>query len=204
MTLKPMQPTQSPMRHRRQRSAVRSALPQRALLKPVVLPVSLSDTFLRIQKVWRLPRLLQNVAFCRNPRLRTTVARWVLAKHRIELGPRFFALRQSQPQILCHEVAHAAAVALHGRRVMPHGPEWRALVEVAGFRPETQLKTHRRTEAPRPRTAISRRFEHRCPVCQAVRFSKRAARRWRCVECTASGLPGQLMISEVQPRHRPP
>jgi predicted SprT family Zn-dependent metalloprotease len=204
MTGKPRQPVQPSTGPRRQPGADQGALPRRASLEPFVLPPYLSAIAMQLQEAWHMPGLLLNVSFRCNPRLRTTIARWVLKKNRIELGPRFFTLRQSQPRILCHELAHKVAIALHGRRVLPHGPEWRALIEAAGFSPETQLKTHRRTGVPKPRTAIVRRYEHRCPVCQAVRVSKRPVRLWRCVECAGSGLPGRLLILEVQPKRRLP
>ena len=201
MISEPRRPPLPPVHPRSQRSVARGIGPGRADLERFVLPAKLDATTKRFLRLWRLPNLLQDIAFCRNPRLRTTVARWVFAKHRIELGPRFFALHQSQDRILCHELAHAATGTIHGRRVLPHGPEWRALVQAAGFSPQTRFTTRRPIRRLMPRAVISRHYEHRCPVCQAVRFGKRPAKRWRCIECTAIGLPGQLMIFEVPPRH---
>ena len=144
-------------------------------------------------RVWRVPGLPAHVSFSRNPRLKTTIARWLEDLQCIELGPRFFALRSRQEEILCHEVAHAAALQLHGQGIAPHGPEWRALVEAAGFAPGSTLTTRRgglRQTRPIPKPL----YEHRCLVCHAVRYAKRAMANWRCVECVALNLPGQLQI----------
>src|SRR5690606_3651881 len=40
-------------------------------------------------------------------------------------------------QVVAHEVAHAVARLVYGRRIKPHGPEWRTLMrDVLGVEPE--------------------------------------------------------------------
>lgn len=151
-------------------------------------------------KIWCVPQLLDGVTFRRNARLRSTVARWMLDAHCVELGPRFFALRRRQEEILCHELAHAAAVAKHGRCIEAHGPAWRALVQAAGFEPLVRFRSSLRRGAQRRRAAhLTQLFEHRCLVCHAVRLARKPINSWRCVECLSSGLAGHLRISARLP-----
>jgi predicted SprT family Zn-dependent metalloprotease len=164
-------------------------LPANPRKKDLTLEGDLLEAATRWVKVWRAPQLLDRITFGRNPRLRSTIARWVLDAHKVELGPRFFVLRRRQEEILCHEIAHAAAVAKHGRRVAAHGTAWRALVRAAGFEPLARFNTVRRRGRQAARVSQEKRlFEHRCLVCQAVRFAERPVKRWRCLECVGSGL----------------
>lgn len=149
---------------------------------------------------WRVPQLRRRVTFRRNPRLRVTVARWMVASQCVELGPRFFKLRRHQKEILCHELAHAAAVAKHGPRVSAHGPEWRALVRVAGFEPKVRwLSTRENATRVKGPDRPAQLYEHRCPVCQVVRLARRDMTQWRCTECTNVGLTGRLEITILTP-----
>jgi len=43
-------------------------------------------------------------------------------------------------EVLCHEAAHLAAHHLHGSSIRPHGPEWKALMERAGFPPSVRYR----------------------------------------------------------------
>lgn len=105
----------------------------------MTLPKDLSVQARRWCRLWRVEALLDEIVFCQNARLRTTVARWVQKSHCVELGPRFKLLRKRQAEVLCHELAHAAAIHRYGSRIAPHGPQWRQLVRVAGFAPGTRL-----------------------------------------------------------------
>jgi SprT protein len=105
-------------------------------------------------------------------------------------------------EVLCHELAHLAARELHGPRIRPHGPEWKALMRAAGYDPKTKLPSP--DGAPRRRGRRSRYvylYVHRCPVCQLSRTAKRVVRRWRCAACVDAGLPGELVITRY-PRRR--
>ena len=97
-------------------------------------------------------------------------------------------------EVLCHEVAHAAAAAKFGARIRPHGTEWRDLMRDAGFEPRTRIPD---TELPHDTLAATRRrvfWRHRCPICEASRIAGRPVRGWRCAKCLAAGLGGQLDI----------
>lgn len=100
-------------------------------------------------------------------------------------------------EVICHEAAHVAAFILHGARVRPHGPEWRALLARTGFKPSLQLT------GPRPEAGIGRanapaRYSHRCPVCHWARVSKRRVSVWRCASCVGNELDGVLVITRVE------
>jgi hypothetical protein len=43
-------------------------------------------------------------------------------------------------EVLCHEAAHLAAHHLHGGSIRPHGPEWKALILMAGYPPTVRFK----------------------------------------------------------------
>lgn len=136
---------------------------------------------------WRVPTLLQQISIRPNNLLRTTVARWREKMKCLELGPQFFRMTERQDEILCHELAHAAAVQIYGKGVSPHGVEWHALVKAAGFSPSAIVKTPG-SRSLGSRTTRNTWYEHRCLVCHAVRFAKKPMERWRCAECSQHGL----------------
>lgn len=41
-------------------------------------------------------------------------------------------------EVLCHEAAHVAAHHLYGSSIRPHGPEWKELMQRAGFPPSVR------------------------------------------------------------------
>lgn len=109
---------------------------------------------------------------------------------RLHLGlrePRYASLLR---EVLCHEAAHLAVFVLHGRDASLHGPEWRRLVELAGYEPCTGIHIPELI-SPEPPPV---RFEHFCPRCHAKRFAKRRQPSWRCVACRGAGLEGNLII----------
>jgi predicted SprT family Zn-dependent metalloprotease len=158
----------------------------------------------RKQRIARLTRRLGDVwgvrlaglIVVRNPRLRTTLARYLPLKRRLELSTA--AARARHPErVVVHELAHAAAVDLYGRKVRPHGKEWAALVEraeLAGFLTATPRQSSAKSLKKR---SSSSRFEHVCPICHFRRIAKRRVTTWRCPDCRAAGLPGDLDIEKL-------
>ena len=149
--------------------------------------------------LWGCPALARRVSVTKNPRLRATVARYVLRTQTIELGPRFFRLRQDRLAVLCHEAAHAAVVFKCGPTAAPHGSVWARLVKMAGY-PTRRVRCvptqGRHHGALTPRHNGNRTiFEHRCPVCQFLRVARRPVPTWRCPDCTQAGLDGVLQIT---------
>jgi hypothetical protein len=77
--------------------------------------------------------------------------------------------------------------------------EWRALVHAAGFEPRVRALIL--ASAP-PRQVGSPPLlpiEHRCPVCQFVRYARRPVSVWRCAACRAGGGSGELTITRRTP-----
>jgi predicted SprT family Zn-dependent metalloprotease len=99
-------------------------------------------------------------------------------------------------EVLCHEAAHVAVYCLYGPDARPHGREWADLICRAGYPPVTRLPTELSGLSP-PARATSR-YEHLCPVCQAVRIAGRPVSRWRCQACVEAGLPGELEIRQIE------
>lgn len=161
--------------------------------KPFHLSKTLKEDIQGWSQLWGLPNLSQEVTVRFNGRLRTTVARLLSGVDVIEVGPRFIALQSKRREILCHELAHAAASRRRRGGQPPHGAEWAALVQSAGFDPVPRLTVPRKSSPSRQSREL--RYEHRCLVCQFVRVARRSVHSWRCAECVRCGLPGKLTIS---------
>lgn len=168
---------------------------------------------------WGDAGLADAVAVSFSPRLRRSLGRCRPAAGRITLradlrdGP-----EARLAEVLCHEAAHVAVHRRHGRAARPHGPEWRALVEAAGYEPRRlgadpppdraragspagPAAAEPAGSRPTPPAAARRnpaaryRYEHRCPVCHTARWARRPVRAWRCAECLDAGLAGELLIT---------
>jgi len=103
------------------------------------------------------------------------------------------------PYVLCHEAAHIAAVLLFGPAIKPHGPEWASLVSAAGFIPSVRYPGAP-PPAPVAKPAPPGRFRyaHQCLTCQTTRWARRPMRHWRCAECLAAGLAGEMLLIDTQ------
>ena len=99
------------------------------------------------------------------------------------------------PEVLCHEAAHVAVYEIFGSSCRPHGPEWAELVRKAGFLPRLRIGVSTEESKDRKNETKNRSYEHRCPVCQFVRYARHPNRRWRCADCCAAGLDGKLLIT---------
>jgi predicted SprT family Zn-dependent metalloprotease len=159
---------------------------------------------LELARTWKVPRAALAVQFVVNSRLRRSVARYLRKARVIQLGPRFFSVSSRHEEILCHELAHAAVDFVYGTRAKVHGPEWRQLVEAAGYHPAAQAaftslasRAASRQVAKTPRSFPGTVYVHRCPVCQMVRRARRPVPQWRCAACVAAGLSGTLQITKV-------
>ena len=96
-------------------------------------------------------------------------------------------------EVLCHELAHIAAIHKFGRSIRPHGKEWQALVRQASYAPNIRMVLNGQCNTS-PRTNT---FRHVCPVCHSERIAKRRMTRWRCKNCVENSLNGKLHIEEV-------
>lgn len=98
-------------------------------------------------------------------------------------------------QTLPHEVAHLVAYRLFGRRIRPHGPQWRAVMGFFGASPE---RCHRYDVSGLPARRL-RHYEYRCG-CRVHRLSSirhnriGAGRVYLCRQC------GEELTRVLEPR----
>ena len=148
---------------------------------------------------WGLPDLVSDVSVSFNPRLTKSLGRCQPSTGRITLRADLqHADADRLAEVLCHEVAHVAAFQLFGPAATPHGPEWQQLVASAGFLPRSRA-SEASVVPSRARTPFGLLpYEHRCPVCQTVRYARRPVGSWRCGECLEAGLAGELVVTRHQ------
>ncbi len=155
-------------------------------------------------EIWETPELADHVRVEFSARLEGSLGRCRPSTGRISLAEQLkTGARLLLHEVLCHEAAHVATYLRFGASARPHGPEWQTLVQAAGFEPRLRVADQRMGNAAS--TAVqgcSRRapvqYEHRCPVCQAVRYARRKVPSWGCTACAELGLSGRLVISRVE------
>ncbi len=149
----------------------------------------------KLAALWGLPGLAGRARIELSARLKTSLARSypkaaLIRLNGVLLNPSYCDL---VAEVLCHELAHLAVYELFGPGRKPHGLEWQALVEKAGFSPRLRIRLPAGQLQPATRVRQDRVLEHRCPVCQTVRVAVRRVPQWRCAECVAAGLDGKLV-----------
>lgn len=153
---------------------------------------------------WGLPDLENHVLVSFSGRLTKSLGRCRPSSGQVTLRA---DLKQASSdrlaEVLCHEVAHVAAFQLFGPEAAPHGPEWRQLVVSAGYPPEVRAREVIPSRSPALQRSSTLPYEHRCPVCQSVRYARRPVGRWRCTECLEGGLSGEFVITRHPRRDFP-
>lgn len=149
--------------------------------------------------LWGVPDLAEGMTIEFSARMRRTLGRCRPERSQIRLAD---SLRAGSPallnEVLCHEAAHVAAHRLMRGGAEPHGKAWRQLVAQAGFVPRIRAAGSTRSARARPElTHVV--YHHRCPVCQNVRLARRPVSSWRCADCVAAGLPGELVVARRAP-----
>lgn len=155
---------------------------------------ALQKSIARYAELWSRPTLCDTISMRFSARLSKSWARTNLSTRTITLS---VALRNDAArleEVLCHELAHIVAHDSVGRQEGPHGPTWKQLVRIGGFEPRVRLVYV--DDAPRKVVLRSSRFLHRCPVCDFSRVAARPIWAWRCADCVAAGLDGNLVITE--------
>ena len=152
-------------------------------------------------ELWRDPLLADETRVEFSSRMTRTLGRAYPARMLIRLSASLTAELDAQAfkEFLCHEAAHLVAFRRHGRAINPHGPEWRRLVEAAGYRPTTKIRM--KDAEPARSTGNRVRYLHSCPVCGTRRTAGKPMYRWRCVTCVDAGLDGRLLITN-RPRRQ--
>jgi predicted SprT family Zn-dependent metalloprotease len=149
--------------------------------------------------LWGVPELAELISVRLSTRLHRSLGRCHPSTGVITLQARLAdGDRALLEEVLCHEAAHVAVHRLRGAAGRPHGDEWRELVRAAGFEPRVRRAGEVVAPArPKPRRSGRFQYEHRCPVCQTVRYANTRHPRWRCLECEEAGLNGTLEIERV-------
>lgn len=151
---------------------------------------------MRWERKWHVPGLVESLSIRFSARLRATLGRSEPKTGRVLLHTLLREAPKSMlREVLCHEAAHVAAYRLYGKRIQPHGAEWKALVRLAGYSPTVRHSLGSASRARRSRERFT--TVHTCPVCQTRRFARRPVPRWRCAECVAAGLDGHLEITRT-------
>ena len=144
---------------------------------------------------WQSAHLLERIDIRFSKQLRRSLGRCQPDTGRIRIAHWLTqAPREVLQEVVCHEVAHAAAHARYGR-CRPHGSEWQSLMQKAGFEPRLRLPDSALPEALRHYTESRLPWEHRCPSCNASRAGRRAMQSWRCSRCIREGQDGRLVIT---------
>ena len=155
---------------------------------------ALVESIARYAELWSRPNLSETVSTRFSTRLSKSWARTNFETRTITLAATLRGDLSRLDEVLCHELAHIVAHEVSGRREGPHGPTWQGLVRAGGFEP--RLRLAHGDDAPRTIVRRPSRFLHRCPVCDFSRVAARPIRSWRCADCVAAGLGGNLVITE--------
>lgn len=154
----------------------------------------LIESVTRFGRLWSRASLAESVSIRFSSRLSRAWARTNLATNTITLASELKDDRERLDDVLCHELAHVVSHEQVGPAEGPHGPTWRRLVLDAGRDPSVRLADR---NAPTTKaTGAPRRFLHRCPVCDFSRIARRPIPAWRCADCVAAGLGGELIVNE--------
>lgn len=146
-------------------------------------------------RLWRTPSLPTRAKIIFSSRLRISLGRTRPQSGRITLNARLASVpRAVVLEILCHEAAHVAVHLRYGPRARPHGPEWRSLVQAAGYQPTTALKCSPLPVPPSQPHAPARRYQYRCPVCHTSYWRRQRSARLVCSNCDRSGLTVPLRL----------
>ena len=125
--------------------------------------------------------LASRVSVCWNPRLRSTAGLANYSKSLILLNPKLIEfgaleIEKTFRHELAHLVAHDRAV---GRRIEPHGTEWKRACLDLGIEKEKRCHT-----LPLPRRLVQRKHLYQCPVCKVeFRRVQPFRRRVACLAC---------------------
>jgi predicted SprT family Zn-dependent metalloprotease len=157
----------------------------------------IDELAIHLASLWSIPALASASTIEFSSRMTVSLGRCIPTRGIVRLNASLQAdTDELLHEVVCHELAHMAVYLRHGAGVRPHGPEWRGLVEAAGYTPSVRLSVDASlSSGARPRVT---RWEHRCAVCHTVRIARTATPRWRCAECVADGLVGQMIVT----RHR--
>ena len=116
-----------------------------------VLPRNVPELLQRWCDLWGADSLSPEISVELSSRMTRSLGRCYPDRKLIRIAR--FVLEESDElfqEVLCHEAAHLAAYHLHGRSIRPHGHEWKALVQKAGYPPAVRFKKSKLKRVPAP------------------------------------------------------
>lgn len=144
--------------------------------------------------MWEIEEVEEEISVEYSSRMTRSLGRTQPLKKIIRLNLDVLSsLCQHLEEILCHELAHIAAVHKYGESISPHGQEWQSLVRQAGFEPNIRMHV----SSSKIIQVSKRQFKHKCPICFSERIAKTRMTSWRCGSCVKEGMGGELIIEEV-------
>lgn len=160
------------------------------------IPPGLEPVVRFCAELWGVPALLERVRIIPAPRMTVILAHAYPATNTIRISARVLASGSTEliREILCHELAHLACRMRYGRRVHPHGPEWKELMRQTGYEPRVRFPH----DAMAPLALPGRRplaYEHRCRSCGQTHLARTTNRHWRCASCVRAGREGRLTVT---------
>ena len=153
----------------------------------------------RLSALWSTTDLFARVSIVFSNRLSRSLGRADVAQRRVTLAAYLRVPGAPLEEVLCHELAHIVAFERVGKTERVHGQTWQRLVAIAGFAPSRRLRFSSPQTLYRHRKH-GRTYVHRCQVCGFTRVARRRVLAWRCADCVAAGLDGDLVVSEQAPR----
>jgi len=140
-------------------------------------------------------RLAGSVEASWNPRLRTTAGRAFRHYALVEVNPALLQVSAAEvDRTLKHELAHLVAYRrARGRKIEPHGPEWKAACAELGIPGEDRCHN-----LSFPRIRQRRKYAYRCPNCTKEIFRVRRIRgEAACYDCCRAYNGGRFSSSFV-------
>ncbi len=141
-----------------------------------------------------LKTLAEQIEVVWNRKMRTAAGRAFYQTGRIELNPRLQALpaetRDGEiERTFLHELAHLVSFArAAGKRIQPHGPEWKQACADVGIPGEDRCHDLN-FESRRQK----RKYAYECPACgTVVKRVRRLQRRVACYDCCRSKAGGKF------------
>ncbi len=104
---------------------------------PSELSIGLRQDVCAWLELWGVSELEPHITICFSRRLRSSLGRAHFSRSLVTLQTTLLDPTATEllREVLCHELAHLAAYRLHGMTIRPHGPQWKALLVAAGYRP---------------------------------------------------------------------
>lgn len=153
---------------------------------------ALTEIAIKFAKGLQLPKLAKTVEVCWNSRMRTAAGRAFFKTNRIELNPKLQSLPEERrpfeiQNTFLHELAHLVSFArARGKRIRPHGPEWKQACADLGIPGEDRC--HSLDFQPRQ---LKKRFAYECRHCgtvvERVRKLKRTVACYQCCKTHSRG-----------------